>query len=72
MLAPIPPILANTLVVPFVLKFAYNAEGTVPFFMLTVFIGEFVTCGILGFILLKKLPIKVVALLSENDETKER
>ncbi len=72
MLAPIPPILANTLVVPFVLRFAYNAEGTIPFFMLTVFIGEFVTCGILGFILLKKLPKKVVALLSENDETKER
>ena len=38
-LAVIPPILANTLIIPFVLSFAYGAEGTIPYFMLTVGIG---------------------------------
>ncbi len=70
-LASVPPIIANTLVVPFILKFAYNAEGTIPFFMLTVFAGEFVTCGILGFILLWKMPNRIAAMLTENDNNKE-
>jgi uncharacterized membrane protein len=47
-LAPIPPILANTIVVPFVLRYAYGAEEAIPFMMLTVFVGEFISCGILG------------------------
>ena len=71
-LAPIPPIVANALVIPFVLKYAYQAEGTVPFFMLTVFIGEFVTCGILGYILLRKMPEKIIGLLTENVDGKEQ
>lgn len=55
-LASLPPILANALIVPWVLKLAYHAEGTVPFFMATVFLGEFVCCGILGTAFLKALP----------------
>lgn len=51
-MAPLPPIVANTLIVPFVLAFAYQAEGTIPFFMLTVGIGEVISCGILGMLLL--------------------
>lgn len=54
-LAPVPPILANTLIVPFILAFVYGAEGTIPFFMLTVGIGEVISCGILGLFLLKVL-----------------
>lgn len=39
-LAPLPPIVANTIIVPFVLRYVYLAEGTIPFFMLTVGIPE--------------------------------
>ena len=54
-LAPIPPIVANTLIVPFVLAYVYKFEGSIPYFMLTVGIGEIISCGILGLILLKTL-----------------
>ena len=54
-LAPVPPIVANTLIVPFVLAYVYKFEGSIPYFMLTVGIGEIISCGILGLILLKSL-----------------
>ena len=54
-LAPVPPIVANTLIVPFVLAYVYKFEGSIPYFMLTVGIGEIISCGILGLILLKAL-----------------
>lgn len=51
-LVPLPPIVANTIIVPFVLKYAYGSEGMLPVFMLTVGIGEIIVCGVLGMILL--------------------
>ena len=48
---PVPPILANTLIVPFLLKYVYQAEGTMPFFFGTVFLGELISCGVLGLLL---------------------
>ena len=54
-LAPLPPIVANTVIVPFVLAYVYMAEGTIPFFMLTVGIGEVISCYVLGMILYKVL-----------------
>ena len=48
----LPPILSNVLIVPFVLVYAYGIEGTLPFFMLTVGIGEIISCGVLGYLLL--------------------
>ena len=51
-LAPIPPIAANTIIVPFVLAYVYQFEGSIPYFMLTVGAGEVISCGILGMILL--------------------
>ena len=51
-LAPVPPILSNTIVVPLILKFVYELEGTIPFFMLTTGIGEVLSCGVLGMLLL--------------------
>ena len=54
-LAPLPPIVANTLIVPFILAYAYHFEGSIPYFMLTVGVGEFLSCGVLGMILLKIL-----------------
>ena len=47
----VPPILANTLIVPLVLIKVYGLSAAYPFLMLTVFIGEFISCGLLGQIL---------------------
>ena len=60
-LSALPPIAANTVIVPLVLKYAYHLDGTVPFFALTVFIGEFVCCGILGTVLLYAMPKSLAA-----------
>lgn len=51
-LAPVPPIIANVLIIPPVLHFAYGLPGGIPFFMLTVGVGEVISCGILGMLLL--------------------
>lgn len=51
-LAPIPPVISNVLIIPPVLHFAYGLPGGIPFFMLTVGIGEVISCGILGMLLL--------------------
>ena len=50
-LAPLPTVLANAIIVPFVLKFAYELEGGLAYFALTVGIGE-VVCAYIGGILL--------------------
>ena len=50
-LAPLPPILANALIVPFVLRFGYQVPLPIPFMMLTVGIGEVISCGVFGMIL---------------------
>ncbi len=51
-LAPVPPIVANTVIVPCVLHFGYGINLPIPFLMLTVGIGEVLSCGVLGMILL--------------------
>lgn len=51
-LAPIPPIVANVLIIPPVLKIAYGATDALPFLMFTVGLGEVISCGIFGMILL--------------------
>lgn len=51
----LPPIIANTAVVPLLLAFVYSAEGALWFFFVTVFAGELVSCGILGTVLRKSL-----------------
>ena len=50
-LAPLPPIAANTIVVPFVLRYGYSVALPIPFMMLTVGIGEVLSCGVLGLVL---------------------
>lgn len=54
-LTPLPPILANIVIVPFVLAYVYQFEGSIPYFMLTVGIGEIISCGLLGLLLLNVL-----------------
>lgn len=54
-LTPLPPIIANTLIIPFVLAYVYQLEDTIPYLMLTVGIGEVISCGVLGLLLQKVL-----------------
>ena len=49
-LGPLPPILANTIIVPFVLHYGYGIALPIPFMMLTVGAGEVISCGILGMV----------------------
>lgn len=51
LLAPVFPILANTAVIPFLLRYVYGIPGSLGYFFLTVFVGEVISCGILGSIL---------------------
>ncbi len=57
----VPPILSNTIIIPWVLRFAYGAPETIPYQMLTIGLSEIVAVGILGNILLTALqPLKNV------------
>jgi len=51
-LVSLPPILANTLIIPWVLKFAYGSEDMIWYMMITVGIGEILAIGVLGQFLL--------------------
>lgn len=46
--APLPPIITNTVIVPFVLRYGYGILLPIPFMMLTVGVGEVISCGIFG------------------------
>ncbi len=50
-LAPVPPILSNTLIIPFVLRYAYAIDLPISVLMLSIFIGELLSCGVLGMLL---------------------
>ena len=50
-LSAIPPIISNTIIIPFVLKFSYGIPGSIWYFFVTVGIGEIISCGILGILL---------------------
>lgn len=66
-LAPIPPIAANTLIIPFVLSYAYGAPESIPFLMLTVGAGEVLSCGVLGLLLMKAIePIQKHVFAKES------
>ena len=54
-LAPVPPILANALIVPFVLRYGYGVPLPIPLLVGTVGLGEIIGCGVLGMILLTAL-----------------
>lgn len=60
-LAPLPPIIANTLIVPFVLRYAYGSEGIFAMFFVTIGASEFIVCGVIGMLLLFALnPVRNV------------
>ena len=47
-LTPLPTVVSNTLIVPFVLAYAYHVQDGIPFLMLTVGIGEVISAYALG------------------------
>ena len=51
-IASIPPILANTIIIPVVLYFTIDTGFSIYFMMLTVAVGEIAACGALGTLLL--------------------
>lgn len=64
-LAPLPPIVANTVIIPYVLRFAYGEAIPIPLLMLSIGIGEVISCGVLGMILyftLNKYKYRLFAL----------
>ena len=57
-LSPLPTVVANVLIIPYVLAFGYGAEEGIPFLMLTVGIGEFISAYVFGLILIQSLKEK--------------
>ena len=54
-LVPVPPIMANTVIVPFVLFYGYGINLPIPLMMLSVGAGEVLSCGVLGLVILSAL-----------------
>ena len=52
---PFPAIVANTVIVPFVLKYAYGLGESVWYFVVTVGVGEIISCGFIGLVLYRSL-----------------
>lgn len=66
-LVPLPPIIVNALIIPFVLRFAYGEAQPIPLMMLSVGAGQLAAAGVLGFILLLALePVKTFIFRSSN------
>lgn len=64
-MAPVPPIVANAIIVPLVLLYAY---GVKPLWLsfITVTAGEIISCGVLGMLLLFALQKYAVRLFGEQ------
>ena len=54
-LACVPPIISNTLIIPFILVYVYGLKDSLLLCMGFVGIGEIISCGVLGIILLRVL-----------------
>ncbi|MDO5423493.1 MAG: QueT transporter family protein [Eubacteriales bacterium] len=54
-LVPLPPVIFNALVVPFVLYYGYGVNLPIPVMMLTVGVGEVLSCYVIGLVLLMAL-----------------
>lgn len=65
-LGTLPPIISNTIIVPFVLRYAYGILLPVPFMMLTVGIGEVLSCGVLGMIVYAVLKKRAAQIFGED------
>ena len=55
LMAWIPPVLSNAVIVPFILQKVYGVPDAFWYLMLTVGAGEVIACGVLGLLLYKAL-----------------
>ncbi|MBQ9086082.1 MAG: QueT transporter family protein [Clostridia bacterium] len=55
LLAPLPPIFANTILIPFVLAYGYGIQQAIPLMMLTVGLGEVISIYGLGMLMVKTM-----------------
>ncbi len=63
----LPPIISNTLIIPFVLRYAYGEAGLIPYLMVTVGIGEILAVGVCGNLLVETLlPYRKLLFPEEN------
>lgn len=54
-LSTLPPVAANTLIVPFVIRYVYASPDALPYLFFTVCTGEVISCTVLGTMLGKVL-----------------
>ena len=66
-LVPVPPIFANVLIIPWVLKFAYGAEDMIWYLMVTIGIGEILAIGVMGQFLITMLSKYRMILFGDMD-----
>lgn len=60
-LVPVPPVLSNAFIIPWILKTAYGLKDAYWYLAATVGIGEIISCGVLGMALMYALmPIRNV------------
>lgn len=77
-LVTLPPVVANMAIVPFILRYVYGlpfiihgVDVSIPFYMLTVGVGEVISCCILGSFLLKALmPFRYIIFPLEQQSAK--
>ena len=68
-LAPLPPIAGNTLIVPFVLRYAYlMTDMAMPILFFAVGVGEILSVGVLGTVLLLALKKRERELFGSNGQ----
>ena len=64
-LVPLPPIVSNSLIIPFVLKYAYGMDLPIPVLILDILIGELIGCYVLGELLISLIEKKGTKLFED-------
>ena len=68
----VPPILANAIIIPFVLKYAYGLPDLIPYLMLTVGVGEVLAVGVLGNLLMLALEPKSSFIFGHENKVSQK
>ena len=65
-LSTVPPILANSFIVPFVLRYGYGMPDAIWYMMLTVGAGEVLSAGVLGMLLYRAIRRRAEQIFSRS------
>ena len=65
-LVPVPPIVSNSLIIPFILKYAYGYDLPIPVLILYILIGELLGCFVLGEMLISVLKNDSIKLFEKK------